>query len=135
MVISSYSLREAEKASFTSMLLVKITRCFGQKCNESPPEVLNLHVLNDVRKHFAQHVGVAVGCYCFKLKINLVLLGIFFCHVLCSMYHKNTVNVSGSVHVPEALVFGSDDFVADIGAVRTKSASELLYARQKMVRH
>ena len=83
MLISSYSLREAEKASFTSMLLVKITRCFGQKCNESPPEVLNLHVLIDVRKHFAQHVGVAVGCYCFKLKINLVLLGIF--SVMCSV--------------------------------------------------
>ena len=30
-------------------------------------------------------------------------------------------------------MFGSDDYVADIGAVRTKSASELLYARQKMV--
>jgi citrate lyase beta subunit len=30
-------------------------------------------------------------------------------------------------------VFGSDDFVADIGATRTKSASELMYARQKMV--
>ena len=43
-------------------------------------------------------------------------------------------NFSGSVLVPEALVFGSDDFVADIGAVRTKSASELLYARQKLVR-
>ena len=134
MLISSYSLREAEKASFTSMLLVKITRCFGQKCNESPPEVLNLHVLIDVRKHFAQHVGVAVGCYCFKLKINLVLSGIFsvMCSVQCII---KTLNVSGSVLVPEALVFGSDDFVADIGAVRTKSASELLYARQKMVRH
>ncbi len=30
-------------------------------------------------------------------------------------------------------MFGSDDFVADIGAVRTKSASELMYARQKLV--
>ena len=35
--------------------------------------------------------------------------------------------------VPEALVFGSDDFVADIGAVRTKEAHELVYARQKLV--
>ena len=35
--------------------------------------------------------------------------------------------------VPEALVFGSDDFVADIGATRTKAASELIYARQKTV--
>ena len=38
-----------------------------------------------------------------------------------------------SALIPEVLVFGSDDYVADIGAVRTKSASELLYARQKMV--
>lgn len=35
----------------------------------------------------------------------------------------------------EALVFGSDDFVADIGAVRTESCKELLYARQKIVTH
>ena len=35
--------------------------------------------------------------------------------------------------VPEALVFGSDDFVADIGATRTGAAEELTYARQKVV--
>ena len=35
--------------------------------------------------------------------------------------------------VPECLVFGGDDFVADVGATRTKEARELLYARQKMV--
>ena len=29
----------------------------------------------------------------------------------------------------------SDDFVADIGAVRTESSQELLYARQKIVSH
>lgn len=33
----------------------------------------------------------------------------------------------------EGIVFGSDDFVADIGATRTKDAKELLYARQKVV--
>ena len=32
-----------------------------------------------------------------------------------------------SVLVPECLVFGSDDFVADIGAVRTETNKELLY--------
>ena len=32
-------------------------------------------------------------------------------------------------------LFFSDDFVADIGAVRTESCSELLYARQKIVTH
>lgn len=40
-----------------------------------------------------------------------------------------------SALVPEALVFGSDDFVADIGGQRTASSVELLYARQKIVAH
>eukprot|EP00096_Caligus_rogercresseyi_P012814 TRINITY_DN5491_c0_g1_i1.p1 TRINITY_DN5491_c0_g1~~TRINITY_DN5491_c0_g1_i1.p1 ORF type:complete len:341 (-),score=62.06 TRINITY_DN5491_c0_g1_i1:21-1043(-) len=38
-----------------------------------------------------------------------------------------------SPFVPEAIVFGSDDYVADIGATRTQGAGELLYARQKVV--
>jgi len=33
----------------------------------------------------------------------------------------------------EAIIFGGEDFAASIGAVRTKSASELLYARQSTV--
>ncbi|XP_033118530.1 citramalyl-CoA lyase, mitochondrial-like [Anneissia japonica] len=33
----------------------------------------------------------------------------------------------------EGVVFGSDDFCADIGASRTEDAKELLYARQKVV--
>ncbi|XP_076039546.1 citramalyl-CoA lyase, mitochondrial-like [Oratosquilla oratoria] len=33
----------------------------------------------------------------------------------------------------DGLVFGSDDFCADIGATRTSSAEELLYARQYLV--
>ncbi|XP_015590273.1 citramalyl-CoA lyase, mitochondrial [Cephus cinctus] len=32
-----------------------------------------------------------------------------------------------------ALVVGSDDYVADIGATRTKDCSEILYARQRLV--
>jgi len=35
--------------------------------------------------------------------------------------------------VPEAIVFGSDDFAADIGATRTKDSTELFYARQSVV--
>lgn len=35
----------------------------------------------------------------------------------------------------EGFVFGSDDFCADIGAERTSDASELIYARQKLVTH
>ncbi|XP_033635149.1 citramalyl-CoA lyase, mitochondrial-like isoform X1 [Asterias rubens] len=33
----------------------------------------------------------------------------------------------------EGVVFGSDDFCADIGATRTPEAAELLYARQKVI--
>ncbi|KAH9525309.1 hypothetical protein Btru_001028 [Bulinus truncatus] len=33
----------------------------------------------------------------------------------------------------DGVVFGSDDFVADIGAERTSDATELIYARQKIV--
>ena len=35
--------------------------------------------------------------------------------------------------VPEAVVFGSDDFAADIGATRTADCTELLLARQTVV--
>jgi citrate lyase subunit beta-like protein len=38
-----------------------------------------------------------------------------------------------SFFVPEALVFGSDDFAADIGATRTQKSTELFYARQAVV--
>ena len=35
----------------------------------------------------------------------------------------------------EAFVFGSDDYLASIGAVRTKDAVELLFARQMFIMH
>jgi len=38
-----------------------------------------------------------------------------------------------SFFIPEALVFGSDDFCADIGATRTQTATELVFARQYLV--
>lgn len=34
---------------------------------------------------------------------------------------------------PVGLIFGSDDFCASIGATRTDSAQEILYARQRVV--
>lgn len=45
---------------------------------------------------------------------------------LTSTKYDNKFNLEG-------FVFGSDDFCADIGATRTYDASELIYARQKMV--
>ena len=35
----------------------------------------------------------------------------------------------------DGFVFGSDDFCADISATRTRDASELMYARQKLITH
>ncbi|KAK6187525.1 hypothetical protein SNE40_005529 [Patella caerulea] len=37
------------------------------------------------------------------------------------------------VYLLDGVVFGSDDFCADIGATRTSEAGELIYARQKIV--
>lgn len=34
---------------------------------------------------------------------------------------------------PAAIVFGSDDYCASIGATRTEDSQEILYARQKLV--
>lgn len=34
---------------------------------------------------------------------------------------------------PAAIVFGSDDFCASLGATRTDSSQEILYARQRLV--
>ncbi|ELU17285.1 hypothetical protein CAPTEDRAFT_220156 [Capitella teleta] len=45
-------------------------------------------------------------------------------HALCS---------EGADFVLDGIVFGSDDFCADIGASRTADAKELMYARQHMV--
>ena len=45
---------------------------------------------------------------------------------------RNSQNYLGIFKL-EGFVFGSDDFCADIGAERTSDASELIYARQKLV--
>jgi len=45
---------------------------------------------------------------------------------------RNSQNYRGIFKL-EGFVFGSDDFCADIGAERTSDASELIYARQKLV--
>ena len=47
---------------------------------------------------------------------------------LSDQKYKNRFGLDG-------FVFGSDDFCADISATRTKDASELMYARQKLITH
>lgn len=45
----------------------------------------------------------------------------------------NEISEMGAPFLLEGIVFGSDDFLANIGGERTKEAKELLYARQKLV--
>jgi len=45
----------------------------------------------------------------------------------------NIKEIAGADKRLEAIIFGGEDFAASIGAVRTKAASELLYARQATV--
>jgi citrate lyase subunit beta-like protein len=47
---------------------------------------------------------------------------------------KEAVNMSEtSKFQPAALLFGSDDYCASIGARRSESSSEIIYARQKVI--
>jgi hypothetical protein len=41
----------------------------------------------------------------------------------------------GALLQVDGLIFGSDDYAASVGATRTSSASELLYARQAVITH
>ena len=52
-------------------------------------------------------------------------------HQICSAAWE--LASSSSVLCPVALVFGSDDFAADIGATRSKASTELMLARQMVV--
>jgi len=70
-----------------------------------------------------------------KPKLNLIIfietaVGLLnmrdVCGKGCQLSESGPFNLAG-------LVFGSDDFVADIGATRTTDAKELLYARQNVV--
>jgi len=45
----------------------------------------------------------------------------------------NIKEIAGADKRLEAIIFGGEDFAASIGAVRTKAASELIYARQATV--
>ncbi|XP_014679659.1 PREDICTED: citrate lyase subunit beta-like protein, mitochondrial, partial [Priapulus caudatus] len=73
--------------------------------------------------------------YNLSVKVNLILYiesaqGLINLREICSKgIDKSAL---GSFQL-DGIVFGSDDYIADIGATRTKDASELIYARQKIV--
>lgn len=71
-----------------------------------------------------------------KKKFNLVIyvesaLGMLNLPDICRK--ANEITELGAPLQLDGIVFGSDDFLANIGAERTKDAKELLYARQKLV--
>ncbi|XP_060597081.1 citramalyl-CoA lyase, mitochondrial-like [Ruditapes philippinarum] len=69
-------------------------------------------------------------------KISLVLfvesaLGLINLRDICERGVE--LSLRSNIYNVDGLVFGSDDFCADIGAKRSAEGSELLYARQKFV--
>uniref|UniRef100_A0A0K2UM41 Citramalyl-CoA lyase, mitochondrial n=1 Tax=Lepeophtheirus salmonis TaxID=72036 RepID=A0A0K2UM41_LEPSM len=46
---------------------------------------------------------------------------------------KGILQIKDAPFFPEAIVFGSDDYIANVGGTRTPEAAELIYARQKVV--
>lgn len=71
-----------------------------------------------------------------KQKFNLITfvesaMGMMNLKEVCNRTFE--LSLKHKLYVHDGIVFGSDDFCADIGATRTKDATELLYARQKVV--
>ncbi|XP_052807437.1 citramalyl-CoA lyase, mitochondrial-like [Mya arenaria] len=69
-------------------------------------------------------------------KLSLVLfvesaLGLLNLREVCQ--RATELSLRSSIFDVDGLVFGSDDYCADIGAKRSVDGSELLYARQKLV--
>ena len=87
-------------------------------------------------REFVEAYSLALGRCRWKLKAPVPLVSFIetaqgllniresFQAILESQYIKH-----------EATVFGSDDFVASIGAHRSQNGEELMYARQKLVAH
>lgn len=87
-------------------------------------------------REFVETYSLALGRCRWKLKAPVPLVSFIetaqgllniresFQAILESQYIKH-----------EATVFGSDDFVASIGAHRSQNGEELMYARQKLVAH
>lgn len=52
---------------------------------------------------------------------------------ICETATNMSNTTSSCLFEPAALVFGSDDFCASIGASRTEDSNEIMYARQHVV--
>lgn len=52
---------------------------------------------------------------------------------ICRAAVELSKNGTSCYFEPVGVVFGSDDFCANIGATRTESSEEIMYARQRVV--
>ena len=98
------------------------------------PKVENAGQLQEFQRLFAEATQHHKG----KIRLGLIVFiesarAMLDLKEICSAAVNENRGLAERVVVPEALVFGSDDFVAEIGATRTPEATELLYARQKLV--
>lgn len=105
---------------------------------QSAPSCLLLPKVDSAEevREFVETYSLALGRCRWKLKAPVPLVSFIetatgllniresFQAILDSQYIKH-----------EATVFGSDDFVASIGAHRSQNGEELMYARQKLVAH
>ncbi|XP_018326500.1 citramalyl-CoA lyase, mitochondrial isoform X2 [Agrilus planipennis] len=98
------------------------------------PDTISLPKVNDTEelKWFSSQLERFTAL---KTKISVILFietaqGIMNLKEICTTAKKLSENRNFE---PVALVFGGDDYLADIGARKTDQLTEVLYARQKLV--
>eukprot|EP00914_Ancora_sagittata_P015440 GHVO01030516.1.p1 GENE.GHVO01030516.1~~GHVO01030516.1.p1 ORF type:complete len:250 (+),score=31.70 GHVO01030516.1:43-792(+) len=85
---------------------------------------------------FAAELNFAVGQNPPKKKFNLIIYmetATGLVNLVDTCKRGVALCSEGADFILDGIVFGSDDFCADIGASRTADAKELIYARQHMV--
>ncbi|CAG5105322.1 Oidioi.mRNA.OKI2018_I69.chr1.g2026.t1.cds [Oikopleura dioica] len=87
-------------------------------------------------REFVETYSLALGRCRWKLKAPVPLVSfIETAQGLLNMKDSFQAILDSQYIKHEATVFGSDDFVASIGAHRSQNGEELMYARQKLVAH
>lgn len=108
---------------------------FSSKCL---PTAIVLPKLNSTEesKFFADSLKKRVKREKLKAPINLIFISESCSSILrlpdiCESLVK--LSKESGLFEPAAIIFGSDDFCASLGATRTESSQEILYARQRLV--
>ncbi|XP_045195106.2 citramalyl-CoA lyase, mitochondrial-like isoform X2 [Mercenaria mercenaria] len=102
------------------------------------PQTIMIPKVNNVSEiaSITQYIQAALKDRTLPHKISLVLfvesaLGLINLREICE--RGTELSLRSNIYNVDGLVFGSDDFCADIGAKRSTEGSEVLYARQKFV--